>query len=163
RAATAAETIQQVIAQEPAPPSRLNDQVPRDLETVCLKCLRKEPHKRYVSAAALADDLRRFGEGRPIHARPGGLGRRPLPRGRRNPTAAALLAATLALVGLASGGGVWLVLQRDRHDAELRSEVGTAVTQAERFRQGFHFHEARALLEEARQRLASAGPDDLRR
>src|SRR5262249_51304194 len=109
RAATAAETVQQVIAQEPAPPSRLNDQVPRDLDTVCLKCLSKEPGRRYESAAALADDLRHFGEGRPIQARPVGWAERTWRWGRRNPVAAALVATAVALVGLASGGGVWFV------------------------------------------------------
>src|SRR5205807_182292 len=163
RAATAAETGQQVISQEPAPPSWLYDQVPRDLETVCLKCLHKEPNRRYTSAAALADDLRRFGEGRPIQARPVGRGERLWRWGRCNPMAAALLATALALVGLASGGGVWLVQQRARHDAEMRNDVGTAVAQAERLRKGFHFREARELLEQARQRLEPAGPDDLRR
>ena len=72
---------------------------------------------------------------------------------------AALLVTALALVGLASGGGVWLVQQR----AELRNEVLTTVAQAESLRQGFHFREARQLLERARQRVARAGPDDLRR
>jgi tetratricopeptide (TPR) repeat protein len=163
RAATAAETLQQVISQEPAPPSRLNDKVPRDLETICLKCLHKEPGRRYASAAALADDLRRFGEGRPIQARPVGWAERLWRWGRRNPMAAALLATALALVGLASGGGVWLVQQRARHDAEMRSDVGTAVAQAVTLRQGFHFHEARELLEQARLRLGPAGPEDLRR
>src|SRR5205809_1789082 len=112
RAATAAETMQQVISQEPAPPSRLNDQVPRDLDTICLKCLSKEPGRRYASAAGLADDLRRFGEGRPIQARPVGWEERSWRWARRNPTAAALLATALALVGLAIGGGMWAAQQR---------------------------------------------------
>ena len=163
RGETAAETERQVIHDEPVSPSRLNTKVPRDLETICLKCLSKEPQRRYASAAALADDLRRFGEGRPIQARPVGWGERSWRWCRRNPTAAALLVTALALVGLASGGGVWLVQQRARHDAEMRNDVGTAVAQAERLRKGFHFREARESLEQVRQRLEPAGPDDLRR
>src|SRR6185369_7240309 len=62
-----------------------------------------------------------------------------------------------------SGGGTWLIQQRRQHNKELRSEIGTAVTQAVSLRKGFHFHEARELLEQARQRLRPAGPDDLRR
>ena len=165
-----AATIHQVIHQDPVPPSRLNPQVPRDLETICLKCLHKEPARRYASAAALADDLRLFGEGRPIQARPVGWAERSWRWGRRNPTGAALLVAALALIALASGGGVWIVQQRAerraesaRHDAEMRNDVGTAVAQAESLRKGFHFREARELLEQARQRLEPAGPDDLRR
>jgi tetratricopeptide (TPR) repeat protein len=170
RAATAAETIQQVISQEPAPPSRLNDKVPHDLDTICLKCLSKEPDRRYASAAALAEDLRRFGEGRPIRARHVGWAERSWRWGRRNPMAAALLATAVALVALAGGGGAWIVHQRAerraevaRLDADLRSEIRTAVAQAENFRKGFHFREARELLEQARQRLGPAGPEDLRR
>ena len=159
RGETAAETERQVIHDEPVSPSRLNTKVPRDLETICLKCLSKEPRRRYASAAALADDLRRFGEGRPIQARPVGWVERSWRWCRRNPTVAALLVTALALVGLASGGGVWLVQQR----AELRNEVVTTVAQAVSLRQGFHFREARQLLERARQRVERAGPDDLRR
>jgi tetratricopeptide (TPR) repeat protein len=169
-AESAAETHHQVIFQDPASPRLLNPKIPRDLETICLKCLRKEPERRYVSAAALADDLRRFGEGRPIQARPVGWAERLWRWGRRNPTAAALLATALAFVGLASGGGGWLVYQHGerqaeaaQRDRELRTDVGAAVAQSVSLRRGFHFKESQELLDQARQRLELAAPDDLRR
>jgi eukaryotic-like serine/threonine-protein kinase len=152
------ETQRQVIHQEPVSPSRLNTKVPRDLETICLKCLSKEPQRRYASAAALANDLRRFAEGRPIQARPVGWAERSWRWCRRNPTLAALLVTALVLVGLSSGGGMWLVQRR----AELRNEVVTTVAQAVSLRRGFHFREARQLLDQLRQRVGRAGPDDLR-
>src|SRR5262249_51593502 len=70
RAETAAETLRQVIDQAPVPPSRLTSLVPRDLETICLQCLHKEPGRRYATAAALAEDLDRFLRGAAIAARP---------------------------------------------------------------------------------------------
>jgi Protein kinase domain len=95
RAGTALETIQQVLSLDPIPPSRSNPKVPRDLETVCLKCLQKEPQRRYSSAAALAEDLRRFLLGRVVEARPVS----PLERAgkwiRRNRWVAGLGTATL--------------------------------------------------------------------
>jgi hypothetical protein len=95
RAATALETLQQVLADEPVPPRQLNPAVPRDLETICLKCLRKEPHKRYAGAGALAEDLRRFRTGEPITARPVGRLERTGKWLRRNPVAAALIATVI--------------------------------------------------------------------
>src|SRR3954454_21526365 len=74
RAESAAETVYQVITQDPVPPSRLNARVPRDLETICLKCLRQDPRLRYAGAEALADGLRICGGGRPIQARRSGWG-----------------------------------------------------------------------------------------
>src|SRR5262245_44832228 len=70
RAATAVDTVMQVISEEPVPPGRLVPKLPRDLETICLKCLQKDPTKRYLSAAALAEDLERFLAGDSIIARP---------------------------------------------------------------------------------------------
>src|SRR5262249_11877865 len=64
--ATVLETLQQVRERSPEPPSRHNPRVPRDLEIVCLKCLEKDPHRRYGSALALAEDLRRWLAGEPI-------------------------------------------------------------------------------------------------
>ena len=69
KAATAFDTIVQVIGDEPVPPSRLNARVPRDVETICLKCLEKEPARRYASAWELAEELARFQRGEPVHAR----------------------------------------------------------------------------------------------
>jgi S1-C subfamily serine protease len=76
RGATQVDTILQVISAEPRPPRSVNPTVPRDLETVTLKCLRKEPEKRYATTAELADDLRRWRAGEPVAARPLGRGER---------------------------------------------------------------------------------------
>src|SRR5206468_10536743 len=72
RAATLLDTLDLVRRQEPVPPTRLQPKVPRDLETICLKCLQKETRKRYAHAEALADDLRRYLKNEPILARPTG-------------------------------------------------------------------------------------------
>src|SRR5262249_52032366 len=89
RGETSAETVLQVISQEPVPPARLNARVPRDLETICLTCLHKAPERRYATAAALAADLHRFQRGEPIAARPAGLVERTRKWGRRHPPGAA--------------------------------------------------------------------------
>lgn len=97
RGETSAATVLQVLHQEPVAPSQLNGRVPRDLETICLKCLQKDPRRRYATASALADDMRRFRSGEPILARPVGRPERAIKWVRRRPAAAAATAAGLLL------------------------------------------------------------------
>jgi WD40 repeat protein/tRNA A-37 threonylcarbamoyl transferase component Bud32 len=118
KAATALETLQQVSRQEPVPPRLLQPGVPRDLDTICLKCLRKEPEKRYASALALAEDLHRWLAGEPIAARPVGQTERAVKWVRRHPEVATLLVAVVLAV--ASGcAGVYLKYL----DAEEQREI----------------------------------------
>lgn len=93
----------QVLEDEPRPPRRLNDKIPRDLETICLKAMSKSPARRYETAREFADDLRRFLRGDAILARPVGAFERLRHWRRRNPVAAGLLAA----VTLGSAYGLW--------------------------------------------------------
>src|SRR5260370_31362297 len=86
RAETAAETLLQVLYQEPTSPARLNAKVPRDLETICLKCLHKDPQRRYDAAAALAEDLGRFLHVEAIPPRPEGQLEQLLRGARPRPT-----------------------------------------------------------------------------
>jgi tetratricopeptide (TPR) repeat protein len=163
------ELIGQITSAEPPRLDRLNPQLPRDLVTIVYKAMAKDPAQRYPTAAALAEDLRRFLDGRSILARRLSLPEQAWRLCRRHPSQAALAVALLAVVGLVAGGGVWLVREQAERQAEaerqeetLRREVGTALAQAAGFRKGLHFRQGRELLEQVKQRLAPAGPDDLR-
>jgi eukaryotic-like serine/threonine-protein kinase len=129
------DTLQQVVASEPVAPRQLQPKVSRDLETVCLKCLQKEPRKRYASALEMAEDLRRFLNNEPIRARPVGPAGRLWRWCRRNPAVASLVAAlALGTVGgLVVMTGLYLHAreqtqqaeqQRDRAEESFRQTLG---------------------------------------
>ncbi len=117
------ETLEQVRFQEPVAPSRLQPKVPRDLETICLKCLQKEPGKRYASAGELAEDLARFLAGEPIRARATPFWERALKWAKRRPAVAALL---VVIAGVAVCGPVIAV-----HERQLRQQANKAREWAE--------------------------------
>jgi tRNA A-37 threonylcarbamoyl transferase component Bud32 len=108
--------VYQVLQEEPRPPRQVNHKLPRDLETICLKCLEKEPSRRYATARQLADDLRRFLAGEPIVARPARVWERTWKWAKRRPALATSLGISgLAVVGLLVGG-LW-------HNARLQELV----------------------------------------
>ena len=118
---TPLDTVLQVLHDDPVPPKRLQPTVPRDLETICLKCLNKSAAKRYANADALADDLRRFVTGEPIKARPLSAWGRGVKWARRHPSLAALGAVTVtATVALRHGalGGLRPGDRRGRSEGE---------------------------------------------
>ncbi|MFO0880316.1 MAG: protein kinase [Gemmataceae bacterium] len=101
---SAVEILPQVLRDDPLPPSRLVGGVPRDLETICLQCLEKDPARRYPTVQALLDDLECYIDGRPISARPTSPLERGLRWARRNPTVALLLAALTLAIGAGFAG-----------------------------------------------------------
>jgi WD40 repeat protein/serine/threonine protein kinase len=129
RAASPLDTIMLVVSEEPVPPSRLTPKLPRDLETICLRCLAKEPRKRYASANDLAEDLSRFLSGQPVHARPVGRVERSWRWCRRNPVLACLTGAVVGLlVALSVGSTIAALFLGEAADTErvLRAESDRA-------------------------------------
>jgi serine/threonine protein kinase len=126
------ETLQQVVEQEPVPPVRLQPSIPRDLNVICLKCLEKNPARRYSSAAALAEDLRRYLDGRPIRARPVGRLERSWRWCRRNPAVAGLLAAVALVVVVGTGTAWYLAVDALREKGRADAKTTEAEDNAER-------------------------------
>jgi eukaryotic-like serine/threonine-protein kinase len=181
RAESASETLHQVITRDPVPPSRLNAKVPRDLETICLKCLRKEPQLRYDRSSELAEDLRRFLRGETIAARPENWLQRLARRVHHRPAFSAAVVVGTLLTLTMGGTGLWLISERAetarkavieesertrKRDAE-RAAIEQAADGDLREMTGWMkksaWPEAAAALERARGRLGESGPADLRR
>jgi tRNA A-37 threonylcarbamoyl transferase component Bud32 len=116
KGASMMETLHQVVYDDVLPPSRIQLRLARDLETICLKCLEKEPPKRYGSAAELADDLHRYLDSRPIRARRTPLWERAAKWVRRRPAAA-------TMIGLCSAGVLALIVAYVRYDAQVKARV----------------------------------------
>ncbi len=128
RAGNPIDTIRQVLDQDPIPPRQLEPRVPLDLETICLKCLEKGPERRFGSAVELADDLRRFVDGDPIHARPTPAWERAWKWGRRRKALVGLCAViTMAFVGAA--------LFVAWHNVSLRGKLDLALAAERRSKQ----------------------------
>ncbi len=160
------EVLLQVVEREPQRPGAINPGLDRDLETICLKCLEKEPGRRYGSAEALAEDLERWLRGEPILVRPSGVGERALKWARRHPAVAAAYALLLVATLLGTVGGavtwLWLRAEESRRQAEIarglaeeaRQEAEGERRQAEVARQDADT--AREDAAQARDRLADA-------
>ena len=121
------DTVKQVLEAEPVSPSRVQFRVPRDLETICLKCLQKEPHKRYATAKEMADDLNRYLFGEPIRRRRTPPIERAVKWAKRRPAIATLLAFGVLAVITSLGAGAWYwnhqsALERSaqKHEAKLQ-------------------------------------------
>src|SRR5262249_47518023 len=119
--------LHQVLHDEPKPPRRLNDRIPRDLETICLKAMAKESSQRYATAGALAEDLRRLLEGKPIQARPVGAVERGWRWCRRNPVVAGLTAAVAMALVLGTAVAAYFAVQARAREQDAVASAQQAI------------------------------------
>lgn len=123
QAATPIETVLMVVRDEPVPPRQLLPRLPRDIETICLKCLQKDPNHRYATAGDLADDLARFINDEPVYARPIRPWERWIRWARRHPSTAALIVIGVLAVTGGAGFLAYSQYQRKREQAQLRDQT----------------------------------------
>ncbi|HVK18730.1 MAG TPA: protein kinase [Fimbriiglobus sp.] len=173
-------TLLAVVDRPPRSPRLANPRVPHDLETICLKCLEKEPARRYASAAELADDLERWRRGDPISARPEGRVESLVRWCRRKPREAAIAVLVVSVLVLAVGGAWWLDRRQAEHRADLtrrdevrqaeqalnrqqaRERVLGALAQMPSLRKQFLWDEAAAVLARSRQEVDAFGLEEQR-
>jgi sugar lactone lactonase YvrE len=124
--------LHQVLHEEPRPPRRVSDKVPRDLENICLKCLAKEPARRYGTALELAEDLRRFLKGEPVRARPVGQMERLRRWCRCNPAVASLLGAVALALLAGTGVASYFAVQATNRAQEYQKERDRAEGERDR-------------------------------
>jgi tetratricopeptide (TPR) repeat protein len=149
KGATGAETLRMVIEQEPVPPRRFRPKVPRDLEVLCLKCLEKDPARRYPTACELAEDLDRYLLGATILARPAPAWERAARWSRRRPALATLgVAAMAASAGLVAWGveALETARRRDHQLAQLQMYVPAVLKQVVDLREGGSLPQAQNAL-----------------
>ena len=157
--ATPLETLRRAQHEDPPSPRVVVPSVPRDAATICLKCLARDPERRYRDAAALADDLRRFLAGEPIAARPVGSAERVWKWSQRRPgLTAALVAATVAIL-VAVVGGAWYnvrlreaLARTEAQERQIRNQAGTLTEQLEQVRRNvftLQLNQAEALVDRA--------------
>lgn len=163
-----AQLVERILREQPIAPARLDRAVPRDLETIVLKAIAKEPAERYPSAEAMANDLRRFLECRPISARRSTPAERLARWGRRNPVLAGLSSALVIVLACATGVSTFFAFQaresarvaeqRAREAIAQRTRVERLLAESDRQQATVLFHDMRGVLEqgEAERRLAVA-------
>ncbi len=151
-----AETVLQLFQFEPVAPSKLRSRLPRDLETICLKCLQKEPARRYASAAELADDLERYLDGAPILARPAPWREKAWKWAKRRPAAAALAGCAVAGLLVFLGSLVY-------HERQLRHKLAEARLEEQQARDAQELLRQRGEVEDLlRQGEAALAKEDWR-
>lgn len=163
-----AETQRLVLNDEPVPPSRLNPRTPEDLQTICLKCLLKESHNRYQTAADLADDLDRFLKNEPIHARPISPALRAFKWIRRRPAIATMWGVLFVVFATSVGVAAKLRsieverrMNTEIREIDARNAVGAAITAIESLIESGRWTEAENIASNAMTRLSEANSADL--
>ena len=161
QAASLMDTIKQVLAEEPVAPRKMNPALAVDLETICLKCLEKDIHRRYETAAELGQDLNRFLAGEPILARPVSMVERSWKWAKRRPAVAGMISVSATALLVLLIGGVWyntqleksLIVakpaQRDEADQRIIAEDATEIAEARRVEAMDNLRKARRVVDTA--------------